>query len=84
MWKKRCAGYLTPLASDEMIADLPVDGNGPAKDNQTQLPYIILADDNADMREYIKRLLSQSYEVDALPDGQAALTAIKKDCLTWY
>ncbi|MBE9008870.1 response regulator [Pseudanabaenaceae cyanobacterium LEGE 13415] len=37
---------------------------------------IVLADDNADMREYVTRLLSQQYEVEAVPDGAAALKAI--------
>jgi len=38
---------------------------------------IILADDNADMREYVKRLLSQSYEVEGVGDGHAALKAAR-------
>jgi PAS domain S-box-containing protein len=33
----------------------------------------LLADDNADMREYIRRLLSQRYDVEAVSDGRAAL-----------
>jgi signal transduction histidine kinase/DNA-binding response OmpR family regulator len=36
-------------------------------------PRILWADDNADMREYVRRLLQGSYEVTAVPDGQAAL-----------
>ena len=38
-------------------------------------PRILLADDNADMRDYIARLLSPRFEVIAAPDGQAALDA---------
>ncbi|MES1025463.1 ATP-binding protein [Gloeocapsa sp. BRSZ] len=38
--------------------------------------YILLVDDNADMRNYIKRLLSQLYEVVAVSDGVAAIEAI--------
>lgn len=34
---------------------------------------ILLADDNADMREYVRRLLAERYEVDAVADGEAAL-----------
>ncbi len=37
---------------------------------------ILVADDNADMREYVNRLLSARYEVIAVPDGQAALAAV--------
>lgn len=39
--------------------------------------YILLADDNADMRDYVKRLLvSQGYEVETVGDGIAALARI--------
>ncbi|MGE5659147.1 MAG: PAS domain S-box protein [Actinomycetota bacterium] len=39
---------------------------------------ILLADDNADMRDYVKRLLSQQYEVEAVRDGVEALAAIRQ------
>ncbi len=39
---------------------------------------ILIADDNADMRQYLKRLLSQQYEVETVKDGVAALTAIRQ------
>ncbi len=39
---------------------------------------ILLADDNADMRNYLNRLLSQYYEVESVADGVAALTAVRK------
>jgi PAS domain S-box-containing protein len=39
---------------------------------------ILLADDNADMRDYVKRLLSQQYEVEAVTDGVAALAAVRQ------
>jgi signal transduction histidine kinase len=34
---------------------------------------VLLADDNADMRDYIRRVLSSEFEVEAVADGQAAL-----------
>jgi PAS domain S-box-containing protein len=37
---------------------------------------IVLADDNADMREYVQRLLATDYEVIAVADGQEALRAV--------
>jgi PAS domain S-box-containing protein len=40
---------------------------------------ILLADDNADMRNYVQRVLAGSYEVQAVPDGEAALAAALKD-----
>src|SRR5205823_478315 len=36
---------------------------------------ILVADDNPDTREYLVRLLSQRWQVDAVADGQAALDA---------
>jgi len=39
------------------------------------LARIIWADDNADMREYVRRLLAATYDVVAVADGLAALTA---------
>ncbi|HEY4591132.1 MAG TPA: ATP-binding protein, partial [Thermoanaerobaculia bacterium] len=39
-------------------------------------PHILLADDNADMRDYVRRLLAAEYEVAAVADGEAALRAI--------
>src|SRR5262249_13849051 len=40
-------------------------------------PSVLLADDNADMREYIRRLLAGRYEVTAVADGLAARDAVR-------
>jgi len=42
------------------------------------VPRILLADDNADMREYVRRLLQQQYQVVAVADGQAALESARE------
>ena len=39
-------------------------------------PLVLVADDNADMRHYIVRLLSQLYRTEAVADGEAALAAV--------
>ncbi|MBN8821208.1 MULTISPECIES: ATP-binding protein [unclassified Spirosoma] len=39
---------------------------------------ILLADDNADMRAYIHRLLSPHYTIDTVTDGREALEAIQR------
>ena len=39
---------------------------------------ILLADDNADMREYVKRLLEENYVVETVGDGIEALAAIRQ------
>ena len=40
---------------------------------------ILLADDNADMRDYLARLLGPHYEVATAPDGAAALAALRAE-----
>jgi PAS domain S-box-containing protein len=39
---------------------------------------VLLADDNADLREYARRLLAEHYEVEAVDDGAAALAAARR------
>ncbi len=39
---------------------------------------IVIADDNADMRDYLARLLRERWEVAAYADGESALAAIKE------
>lgn len=40
-------------------------------------PRILIADDNADMRAYVSRLLGNTYQVEAVHDGQAALDSAR-------
>ncbi|WP_172834183.1 response regulator [Nitrospira japonica] len=40
-------------------------------------PRVLLADDNADMRTYLTRLLDPYFDVDAVTDGSAALAAAR-------
>ena len=49
------------------------DSGGP----RTDRPRILWADDNADMRAYVSRLLGRHFDVEAVPDGEAALTAAR-------
>ena len=39
-------------------------------------PRILVVDDNADMRDYLRRLLGARHRVEAVGDGEAALAAI--------
>ncbi len=41
-------------------------------------PCVLVADDNADMRQYLVRLLAERYTVEAAPDGAAALAAVRR------
>ncbi|HYE57912.1 MAG TPA: ATP-binding protein, partial [Rhodothermales bacterium] len=40
-----------------------------------QAPRVLVADDNADMRAYVRRLLGAHYDVEVVADGEAALAA---------
>jgi DNA-binding response OmpR family regulator len=79
-----------PEALDEGdgLHELPAQGPGltaPESEGSaaTVLPgvgkRIVLADDNADMRDYVRRLLLASgYGVTAVADGEAALAAVRQ------
>jgi PAS domain S-box-containing protein len=49
-----------------------MEGAGPTR------PRVLLADDNADMREYVRRILAPEYEVCVVPDGESALAAARQ------
>ncbi|MCE3230221.1 MAG: luxQ [Alphaproteobacteria bacterium] len=48
------------------------------KEATGELPVIVVADDNTDMRSYIVSLLEDSYEIIAVENGKLALEAIHK------
>ncbi len=41
-------------------------------------PLVLVADDNADMRQYVVRILAEQFRVDAVQDGVSALAAVKR------
>jgi len=49
----------------------PADAHAPGMRSR-----ILLADDNADMREYVRRMLSQWYDVECVGDGMEAIAAV--------
>jgi PAS domain S-box-containing protein len=57
---------------------MPVPARMPTPDREDERPVVLVADDNADMRQYIVRLLAESYRVDAVADGAAALAAARE------
>lgn len=62
----------------EVVKWLPVNGHKdlPAwEDASSVRPRVLLAEDNADMREYVRRLLVSRYDVETVGDGEAALKA---------
>jgi PAS domain S-box-containing protein len=69
------------LPDGEAATEVAGDGDGgiaPA-DAGLRSARVLLADDNADMREYVGRLLRGRYEVETVSDGLAALEAARRD-----
>jgi len=60
----------------EALGWLP-DGVGASPSRPQNAQRVVVADDNADMREYVRRLLIDQYEVEAVSDGRAALAAAR-------
>ncbi|HET6577021.1 MAG TPA: ATP-binding protein [Gemmatimonadales bacterium] len=74
--RSRAAGAIGPAAYVEealrwLPAEAPVSGRQGAR--------IVLADDNADMREYVVRLLGEGWRVEAVADGRQALDAVRRE-----
>jgi PAS domain S-box-containing protein len=65
------------LPGDTRSSD--VDGGAATSESDGQV-HVLVADDNADMREYLARLLNAAgYRVSAVTDGQHALEAVRAD-----
>ena len=62
-------------ADEPVISLLP--SLAAAAQTASQRELIVLADDNADMREYVTHLLSDKYRVHAVCDGREAVEAIR-------
>ena len=76
---RRCAG--SPVSDDGAIAPAP-KASAPSTRPRRGRPgagRVLVADDNADMREYLQRLLAPHYSVASVSDGQAALDAALAD-----
>jgi signal transduction histidine kinase len=68
--------------TEETIEVLPSGEDSPAQSDARRAngQRIILADDNADLRDYVGRLLaSQGYVVETFADGQSALEAARRE-----
>ena len=51
----------------------------PCPPHETEkLPWVFVVDDNADMRQYLARILAERYNVQTFPDGQAAMDVARE------
>jgi PAS domain S-box-containing protein len=66
--------YASQIASDYEPMAVPA----PVSSERRGRPRVLIADDNADMRLYLTRLLAERFEVEAVANGRAALEAIRQ------
>lgn len=66
-------------ASDGVNQDVGTNRQSPANRLFHDAPRVLLADDNADMREYVHRLLADDFEVKTVLNGEDALEVAR----TW-
>jgi signal transduction histidine kinase/FixJ family two-component response regulator len=67
----------TRMAAADGTAVLVDDAADPGVSAGTKGSRILVADDNADMRDYVRRLLDARWSVETVADGTAALDAIR-------
>lgn len=70
---------LTWIAEEQAVSTgAPPHTEAPAKTADGRRACILLADDNADMREHVARILSARYDLITVSDGLAALEQIRR------
>ncbi len=73
-WLPEVGGERAETKASDLSLPVPVQTL-----QHTPTARILVADDNADMREYVQRLLlSQHYQVETVTDGIAALAAVRQ------
>ncbi|QGZ66157.1 ATP-binding protein [Paraburkholderia acidisoli] len=78
-WLPDDAGSQPPqVLSTEIVPDVPPVGLSIAAPVSLR-PRVLVADDNADMRAYIRNLLAAKFEVEIVGDGRAALEAATRE-----
>ncbi len=69
--------WLPPSNGEPSLTDSVMPALAAASGTSDTRPHVLIADDNADMRDYVSRILGQTYRVEAVADGQAALDRIR-------
>ena len=70
--------WLPDAAADDEQVIWDVPAGAPADAEPAGRPRILLVDDNADMRDYVRRLLATRYDVQTAEDGEEALVAVAR------
>jgi len=63
---------------DESVSDRPNEVTDLRFAERTLGAHVLIVDDNADMRSYVRRLLDKRWEVETAANGRAALEAIRR------
>jgi CheY-like chemotaxis protein len=63
-------------AQEPMVLPAVSSATAPREGVSGERSRVLIADDNADMREYLRRLLASRYDVEAVPDGEAAFQSV--------
>ena len=71
--QRPASGFELPPSPNELAAP----ASSPRRPDDAR-PRVLVADDNADMRQYLVRLLGEHFHVDAVPDGEAALESARQ------
>jgi PAS domain S-box-containing protein len=75
------SGATTPRGVEEALSWLPLTAAESASANEivpSFSTHILLVDDNADMRDYVKRLLQERYTVEVVSNGREALQVLRE------
>lgn len=72
------ASHSDELPREYELMPVPCPPLGEADEGSAQRPRVLIADDNADMRRYLLRLLAERYNVAAVPNGAAALQSARE------
>lgn len=69
--------WLPGVSLGDAALPAPSDATPANDDHAAARPRVLWADDNADMRNYVRRLLAEFYDVQVVNDGEAALAAAR-------
>ena len=71
----------TPYVEEALrwLPSAPAAGRGASHAPAALDARVLVADDNADMRDYVSRILSPRFHVQAVSDGDAALDAVRRE-----
>ena len=78
---RRCGGLAKQNDAETSAISMTADGEAlisPELESAVSRNRVLVADDNADMRQYLHRLLKEFYEVETVSNGAEALDAIRR------